>query len=80
MQEAGPTWDLRSIFSYQFAVPMLGVFLFLLLVPVIKLLRRTGHSAFWSLFAIFPGVNVIAFWVFAFKPWPTDKKSANIGD
>jgi hypothetical protein len=51
----------------------LAVWLFLFLVPVVKLLRRTGHNPLWSLFAIFPGVNLIAFWLFAFKPWPTDK-------
>jgi hypothetical protein len=34
---------------------MLGVFLFLLFVPVVKLLRRTGHSAAWSLLSIVPG-------------------------
>jgi hypothetical protein len=54
------------------ALPTLAIFLFLLLVPVIKLLRRTGHNPLWCLFAMFPGFNVIAFWIFAFKPWPTD--------
>jgi uncharacterized membrane protein YhaH (DUF805 family) len=76
MQVSATSWDLRSLFSYSsFVVLMLGVFLFVVFVPVIKLLRRTGHSAFWCLLAIFPGVNVIAFWIFAFKPWPTDGKS-----
>ena len=51
------------------------VFLFLILVPVVKLLRRTGHGSAWSIFVVFPGLNLIAFWYFAFKPWPTDTKS-----
>lgn len=54
---------------------ILLVLLFLLLVPVAKLLRRTGHHSAWSIFAVFPGLNLIAFWYFAFKPWPTDAKS-----
>jgi len=72
--------DIRSLVSYPVIVVVLGVFLFVLLVPVIKLLRRTGHHPQWCLVAIFPGLNAIAFWFFAFKPWLTEKKSANIGN
>jgi hypothetical protein len=43
------------------------------LFPVVKLLRRTGHHPLWCLLAIFPGVNLIAFWFFAYKAWPIDK-------
>ena len=68
-------WDLRSLFSFPIFMMMSAIFLFLFLVPVIRLLLRTGHSAFWCLLALFPGVNVIAFWVFAFKPWATDAKT-----
>jgi hypothetical protein len=56
---------------------VLFVLLFLLLVPVVKLLRRTGHHPVWCLFAIVPGLNLIAFWLFAFKSWPTDEKPTN---
>jgi hypothetical protein len=52
------------------------VFLFVLLVPVAKLLRRTGHNPAWCLFAIFPGLNFIALWFFAYKPWPSVDKSS----
>jgi hypothetical protein len=76
MQEPATSYDLRSLMSYpSFALSVLGVCLFLLLVPVIKLLRRTGHSPFWCVLALFPAFNVIALWVFAFKTWPTDGKS-----
>ena len=69
------SWDIRSLMSFPLlAMSTLVIFLFLLLVPVIKLLCRTGHNPLWCLFATFPGLNVIAFWIFAFKPWPTDKK------
>lgn len=74
MQQEATSWDLRSLFSYpSVTLATLGVFLLLYLIPIIKLLRRTGHSAFWCLLALFPGLNVIAFWVFAFKRWPTVK-------
>ena len=77
MQEAATSWDIRSLLTYpSLIVSTLGV-LFVFLIPIIKLLRRTGHSALWCLFAFFPGVNLIAFWIFAFKPWPTDTKPSN---
>jgi hypothetical protein len=68
------SWDIRSLFPHH-VVMLLGVFLFLILVPVVKLLRRTGHHPVWCLLTIFPGLNLLAFWFFAFKPWPTDAKS-----
>jgi hypothetical protein len=73
MQEAATSWDVRSFFTVPVFMVLSGVSLFVILVPVIKLLRRTGHNPLWSLFAIFPGLNLIAFWLFAFKPWPIDK-------
>jgi len=67
------SWDIRSFYPYTHPVIVLLVAVFLLLVPVVKLLRRTGHHPLWCLFAIFPALNLIAFWYFAYKPWPTDK-------
>jgi hypothetical protein len=75
IQEVSTSWDIRSLlllFPIYFVVGML-ISLFLVLVPVIKLLRRTGHNPAWSVFAIFPGLNLIALWFFAFKPWPIDR-------
>jgi len=73
MQVTATSYDLRSFFTEPIFATILCVSLFLFLVPIIKLLRRTGHHPLWSLFAIFPGLNLIAFWFFAFKPWPADK-------
>lgn len=65
--------DIRSLFTLPIVITILGLSIFLLLVPVIKVLGRTGHHPLWGLFAIFPGLNLVALWLFAFKPWPTDK-------
>jgi len=73
MQGTATSYDLRSFFTEPIFAMILSVSLFLYLVPVINLLRRTGHHPLWSLFAVFPGLNLIAFWFFAFKPRPTDK-------
>jgi hypothetical protein len=71
--------DLRSL-PRHFGLFVLLVFLFLLLVPIVKLLRRTGHHPVWCILALFPVLNLGALWLFAFKPWPTDKQSANAGN
>lgn len=38
--------------------------------PVSRLLHRTGHARFWVILGFIPLVNVIALWVWAYKPWP----------
>jgi len=75
VQEASQ-WDLRSLF-YVYHSVVLFVFLFVVVVPVVQILRRTGHNPVWCLLALVPGLNFLAFWFFAFKPWPTDKKTAS---
>ena len=41
MQQAGPNWDLRSLTTLPNCVAM-RVILFVFLVPIVKLLRRTA--------------------------------------
>jgi len=79
VQEA-TSWDVRSFITFPVVLMIACGFVFVLLVPIAKLLRRTGHHAIWSLLALLPGLNFMAFWIFAFKPWPTDKISANRGN
>lgn len=78
VQEAGK-WDLRSLYSH-FPFVVAVVFLILVLVPTVQLLRRTGHHPVWSILVLFPVLNLVALWFFAFKQWPTDKQTANIGN
>jgi hypothetical protein len=67
-----------EIHSYTATYVALASLVFILvLIPVGKLLRRTGHNPVWCLLALFPVLNLIALWFFAFKPWHTDKKAAN---
>jgi hypothetical protein len=78
VEEQMETWDIRSMYPLReiFAHPLLFlvVFLFLFLPPAEKILRRTGHNSLWCVFALFPVLNLGAFWFFAFKSWPTDKR------
>ncbi len=43
---------------------------FVILSPVIKILRRTGYSEWWSLLLFVPVVNILALWWFAYARWP----------
>jgi hypothetical protein len=41
------------------------------LIPARQILRRAGYSGWWCLFFLFPPLNLIGLWVFAFSPWPS---------
>jgi hypothetical protein len=72
MQQTATSYDLRSLFGYYTFTTAVILYVLAYLIPVIKLLRRTGHNIAWCLLALIPGLNLIAFWVFVFKPWPKD--------
>lgn len=40
------------------------------LYPYVRILRRTGHTGWWVLALLIPGVNLAAIWIFAFAEWP----------
>jgi hypothetical protein len=44
------------------------------LIPIAKILNRTGHNPGWCVLILFPFLNMILLWVFAFKRWPIDSK------
>ena len=53
------------------------LYLVVLGVPVARILGRVGLSAWWTILAFIPFVNVIALWVFAFAQWPQVPDRAN---
>lgn len=38
--------------------------------PYVRILRRTGYSAWWVITVFVPIVNMVMLWVFAFAKWP----------
>jgi Na+/melibiose symporter-like transporter len=79
MQASGSTsWDLRSMLGYPGLFVIFALFtlfwLAIILIPYGKLLKRTGHPPVWCIVFAIPLVNLVALWIFAFKPWPTDKE------
>lgn len=50
-----------------------GIFIIVclaILSPVIRILRRTGYSEWWSLLVLVPVANIIGLWWFAYARWP----------
>jgi hypothetical protein len=42
----------------------------LILFPYFRIFQRTGHSGWWAILMVVPGINIIMLWVFAFVRWP----------
>ena len=69
------TWGIRSMQYFgAHSLPFLIMFLLFIFLPAGRTLRRTGHNSLWCVLALFPVLNLIGLWFFAFKTWPTDKK------
>jgi hypothetical protein len=49
---------------------MLLIILSIALVPSWRIVKRTGHSGWWSLLVFIPLVNFVALWLLAFVQWP----------
>ena len=49
---------------------LLALYVFLLVFPVARILKRTGFSGWWSILALIPVVNLVALWIFALIGWP----------
>ena len=53
------------------------IYLVVIGLPVSIILRRAGYSRAWAILAIFPLINVIGLWIFAFSKWPAlDKRNS----
>jgi hypothetical protein len=39
---------------------------------VVRIIRRSGYSGWWALIGLVPIVNIVMFFVFAFKKAPTE--------
>jgi hypothetical protein len=41
------------------------------IIATIRIIQRAGYSGWWILVTFVPILNVLAFWYFAFGPWPS---------
>lgn len=67
------SFDLRPFLGAAFWIAFL-FWIVIILFPIVRILKRTGHAPLWSVLFVIPLVNVVALWVFAFKRWPIDNK------
>jgi hypothetical protein len=52
------------------------VYVAAMVIPVAKILQRTGFSTWWVLLIFVPIINVIALWFFAFGKWTGARRRA----
>jgi hypothetical protein len=45
-------------------------------IPVFIILRRAGYSGWWTIGWFIPVLNVACILIFAYRPWPVEKRSA----
>jgi hypothetical protein len=48
----------------------LAVFLGLLVLPIIRIVQRTGHSGWWGVLMFVPFANIIGLQILAYGRWP----------
>lgn len=52
------------------------VYVVVLIIPITKILNRTGFSGWWSLVTFIPLVNLVFLWIFASAKWPAQSADA----
>jgi uncharacterized membrane protein YhaH (DUF805 family) len=58
------------------------IFLAIFAIPlpaIIRILRRTGHSGFWSILYFVPIVSWIGLYLLAFADWPAAEGKKQVG-
>ncbi len=53
----------------------IGIFL---LLPIGRIISRTGHSGWLSLLVLVPGVNYLLLIYVAFSEWPVERKQRSV--
>ncbi|MGH7192023.1 MAG: hypothetical protein ACREJM_00645 [Candidatus Saccharimonadales bacterium] len=48
-----------------------------IIIPLYRIIRRTGHSGWWCVLLLIPVANWIFVWLFAFVPWPAVDRRYN---
>ncbi len=59
-----------SLMHIVLSVVLLIVYVMVIGIPITRIVRRAGFNPAWAVLAFVPIVNLVALWIFAFKPWP----------
>jgi hypothetical protein len=60
----------RPLMNWLVVLILAGGLYALWLIPLARILRRTGRTRWWSILAVIPIASLIGLWVLAFTPWP----------
>jgi hypothetical protein len=52
---------------------LLGLLIFLWVLPLWRIVAKAGYPPFISLLAIFPAIGLILLWWLAFARWPVER-------
>jgi uncharacterized membrane protein YhaH (DUF805 family) len=55
-----------------------AVFFLVIVWAYVRIIRRAGYSGWWILIGLVPLLNVVMFFVFAFKEWPIQRELAHL--
>jgi tetratricopeptide (TPR) repeat protein len=61
-------------------ISIIAVYLAVVLMPAAKICERVGYPKWFSFVMLVPGLNIIAYWVFAFSPWPILRREPEMDD
>ena len=53
-----------------FLGPVVLAALAIYLIPLARIVHRTGYSAWWVLLTLVPFGNIVGLWILAFARWP----------
>jgi len=59
-----------SLTGLLFVAVFVGLCFVIFLLPIIRIVRRTGHSGWWALLVLVPLANIIALQILAYGRWP----------
>jgi uncharacterized membrane protein YhaH (DUF805 family) len=53
------------------------VYILSMVIPIAKILQRTGFSTWWMLLMFVPLINIVGLWLFAFGKWTGARRRAH---
>ena len=63
-------WNMDGTTNIVGGLVGIAIALVIFVVPLVKILRKSGYSGWWILIWLVPIANIVMLWVFAFSDWP----------
>ena len=66
-----------SVFFIVVMVAMVPIWIVTIWAEV-RIVQKAGYSGWYFLWALVPIANIVAFFIFAFRPWPIEQRLASM--